>query len=189
MALNVTDICLKALARISPLSQENATLFPLLRSSLPAALNSLGSKVALGNRRQLLEKSFTFSINAPTQTADLTAAFETGETLLIPYDPTTGNFVQFEQVFTTLGTAYFIPSKQLLDIAELDNGQIYYGLRAQTMFLKSAESQSGNVTVYGSYIPIIEDDLVTITIPAEFEDDLVNELIATYKMAQPLGVM
>src|SRR5882724_2062076 len=95
ITLTTESICLIALSRISPGGQKGDPLHALLRGNLPAALNTLATRVSMDGRRRLLSREFDFTIDAPTQSADLSPATSANEPLLLPYDPSNGNYLPF----------------------------------------------------------------------------------------------
>lgn len=186
MSLLVKPICLQAKARVSPDAAVSANVnLGLIRSALPAALNSFGFKTSLGPQRRLLQKEFTGTISG--RSIDLGPFVNAAEPLLLPFDAMSQNYIPFEAVNTNEGRAVFISDKGHLDIQQLDDGNVYYAIQSRTLWFNAQTMPTGSVTIIGNFTPAIttvDDVEALVNVPTEFNDDIVAELLATYLMQQ-----
>jgi len=179
-----------AQARLSPRGQEAGLYSPLVRAKLPDALNLLANRIQNDPKRRLLQKTFDFVIDVPTQSADVsTGGIEAVEPLLLPYDPYTGNYIAFPAAFIGNTDLYHVADRKTLINLRLNYGRVYYTVRDQTLFLNSQNKNlSGSVSIVGNYVPVINQTLFPngevesedVTLPPELLDEIVETLTALF---------
>lgn len=187
MSVLTQSVCLMAKARMSADGKISANVeVGLIRSALPAALNSLAVDVAMGPNRRQLQKSFAITI--ASNQADIAPLINATEALLIPFDPMSQSYIPFEAVNTNRGRALMISDKGHLDIQQLDDGNCFYAIQARIMYFRASTMPVGAATIIGNFVPeITGSDWDTETIanlPTEFADDIVDYTIKTFLSTQ-----
>lgn len=184
MSVFTQSVCLQAKARMSADSKISANVeVGLIRSALPAALNSLAVDIAMGPNRRQLQRSFAITIASGS--ADIGALINASEALLLPFDPMgSGNYIPFEAVNTNRGKALMISDKGHLDIQQLDDGNCFYAIQARTIYFRASTMPVGAATIIGNFVPEITGDdwdtEVIANLPTEFSDDITEYLRKTF---------
>lgn len=198
MALDAQQIVTIALAAISPKGQVSGMLQPLVRSKLQEALNAVGETISNGPDRRLLQKTFSFTIDVPSQSTSLVAGgTSAAEALLIPYDGP--KYAPFPACRIGTEDIYFIADRWNAQRQPFRSQRKYYAIETQTLYLYSqAGGLSGSVVVTGNYVPSITQTVdggghvtaESINAPTTIQNDIVAALVAICKaalapMAQP----
>src|SRR5262245_26443487 len=99
-----------AKARMSPLPDYSSdVLLALLRSALPAAINSFAEDIAMGPKKRLLQKQFDFTITS--MSSNMASQFNAVEPLLLPYSPD-GSYCSFQACRIGTNNLYFVTDRQ-----------------------------------------------------------------------------
>jgi len=173
----LTDIKLArtVLGRLAPLGEAATGLFlPDIAREIPAARKMVAMTVAKSGDKGLLQKAFNLGAISDSYNLNSVSALQAAEPLLIncPFQSVTVGGIE----------ARYINGKQLLDIKNVSDGQLYYALEGTIIYFKSATSPvAGTLIIIANYIPL------TATFEDQFEPLLLSAISSNVTTAQANG--